>query len=73
MVGEQLRPGRYWCHALGEDWEIVRIYHNGKVLKVVYQDGSCDRVSCMQSTERRTLVGPIPNPDDPRWRKLVAE
>ena len=70
MVASELQPGRfYWWRASSDSkWETVRIHETWLNKKQCLH-----RTNCVEPYGTSgEFVGPIPTPDDPRWKALVG-
>ena len=65
------KTGFYWYTFDGAQ-EMFQLYREGWTLRVGFRNGASMRYAVLGRAERASLVGPIPPPDDPRWKALVG-
>ena len=72
MVNE-LQPGHYFTRDMGDgEWIVAEVVESITGTRLWYPSGRCQYVHDLDQDERDRLYGPIPTPDDPRWKALVG-
>jgi len=72
----EYKDGWYWVRDLGcddEEWTTCEVAADGRGAQdITFADGETFGLHEVGSQVLRTLTGPIPTPDDPRWKALVG-